>query len=347
MGGASISQYIVKVKENMSNSLPAKLTLDQITAMCQRGFGNKAKLKSLQELGGGTFNETYLVELTGGTRAILRAAPSPTTETYWDDVALIRREHHILPFFASIATLMPKIIMTDFTHQVVERDYVFQAAIDGKRWSDIEDELTPDENAGLWHQCGEIVRRIHATTGEWFGYPYPGVRFTKWGDMVLDRFARIFESMSAYQCDVTAFKTVSDIACAHVSLFDEIQPSHLLHGDLWTFNLLVTHGNGQPTITGVLDTERAWWGDPMADWIMFLLAIRGGEPEWQPWLSAFYDGYGTPESDGAARFRQEIYKAMHIGTCAVGSARNGNQGDVARARRDLSEIAQVLPSLLP
>jgi hypothetical protein len=55
-------------KENMLTSLPIKLTLDQITAMCQRGFGNKAKLKSVQELGGGTFNETYLVELIGETR---------------------------------------------------------------------------------------------------------------------------------------------------------------------------------------------------------------------------------------------------------------------------------------
>jgi len=45
---------------------------------------------------------------------------------------------------------------------------------------------------------------------------------------------------------------------------------NLLHGDLWTFNLLVAHSNDRPAITGVLDTDRAWWGDPMADWIMFL-----------------------------------------------------------------------------
>jgi len=80
----------------------------------------------------------------------------------------------------------------------------------------------------------------------------------------------------------------------------------------------------------------------MADWIMFLLAIRRDEPEWQQRLSAFYDGYGTPESGEVAQFRQEIYKAMHIGTCAVGSARSGNKEDIARARRELREIAQAL-----
>jgi aminoglycoside phosphotransferase (APT) family kinase protein len=329
----------------MSDSLPTKLTLDQITTMCRRGFGRAAKLESVQELGGGTFNETYLVELAGKTRVILRVAPPPTADVYWDDVALMRREHHILPFFASIATLMPKIIMTDFTHQVVERDYMFQTCMDGERWSDIEDELTLDENTELWHQCGKIVRRIHETTGEHFGYPYPGRQFMSWGETILDRFARISESMLAHHLEVTAFRTISDIARANAARFDEIHAPHLLHGDLWTFNLLVTHGNNHPAITGVLDVDRAWWGDPMADWIMFLLVIRRGEPEWRQWLSAFYDGYGLPASDESAQFRQEVYRAMHIGTCAVGSARNGNKEDIARARRELCGIAQALPVL--
>jgi len=60
----------------------------------------------------------------------------------------------------------------------------------------------------------------------------------------------------------------------NTSLLDEIQTPHLLHGDLWTFNLLVERGVHAPVITGVLDFDRAWWGDPSADWIMFLLAIR-------------------------------------------------------------------------
>lgn len=300
----------------------------------------------MRELGGGTFNETYLVELSGKERIILRVAPPPTTDTYWDDVALMRREHSILPFFASIAALMPKIILADFTHQIVERDYVIQTFMEGKRWSDVEDELTPEENADLWRQCGEIVKQIHRTTGEQFGYPYPGQLFKKWRDVILDRFSRIAQSLLDHHLEVSAFATISDIVSSNRSVLNEVQKPHLLHGDLWTFNLLVIRKNEKPVITGVLDTERAWWGDPMADWIMFLLAIRREETEWQQRLSAFYDGYGTPESSVAVQYRQEVYKALHIGTCAVGSARNGNQEDVARARRDLRGIAQLLPQLL-
>ncbi|HUT21520.1 MAG TPA: aminoglycoside phosphotransferase family protein [Anaerolineae bacterium] len=326
----------------MPDNLPAKLTSEQITGMCERGFGNEVQIESIRELGGGTFNETYLVELIGKTVVILRVAPPPHADVYWDDVALMRREHHILPFFASVAPWMPKVIMVDFTHQVVERDYVFQTYIAGERWSDIEDELAPDEDIELWRQCGEIVKRMHETAGERFGYPPPGRAFSRWSETVLDRFARIGESMLAHQLEATAFTTISEVAGASASLLDEIDSPRLLHGDLWTFNLIVRRDGDRPTIAGVLDVDRAWWGDPMADWIMFLLAIRQDQPEWQPRLSAFYDGYGAPESGEAARLRQEIYKAMHIGLAAVWCSRNGDEESVARAYRDLGEIARSL-----
>jgi hypothetical protein len=138
----------------MSNT-PIKLTLEQITLLCQRGFGSEDNLDLVQELGGGTFNETYLLELAGENRVILRIAPPPTDDLEWDEVALMRREHSIRPFFASIAPLMPRIMLCDFTHQIIKRDYVFQTYIEGERWSDIEEDLTPEENIDLWRQYGE------------------------------------------------------------------------------------------------------------------------------------------------------------------------------------------------
>lgn len=329
----------------MLNSPQNKLTLDQITVICQHGFGSEVNLKSVQQLEGSTFNEAYLIELAGKDKLVLRVAPSATADVYWDDVALMRREYHVLPFFASIADLMPRTMLTDFTHQIIERDYMFQTFIEGKRWSDIETELSSDENNNLWRQCGRIVKRIHKTTGEYFGYPYPGPQFKSWSEMIRDRFARISESLIIHKLEIPAFAIISDIAHTNDSLLDEIQTPSLLHGDLWTFNLLIGQDTGEPTITGVLDVERAWWGDPLADWIMFLLAIRSKEPEWQQQLSAFNDGYGRSEGIEGTQFRQEIYKAMHIGTSVIWATRNGDAESILRARRELGEIAQVLPSL--
>lgn len=326
-------------------SSSTQLDGDQIRTILTRHFGSDLHGFSVKELGGGTFNETYLIEIPDQEKVILKIAPPVIPGMFWDDVALMRREHNILPFFASIAALIPKTIFVDFTHQIVERDYVLQAFMQGDRWSDIEDELTEEETIDLWRQCGEIVKQIHETTGEQFGYPYPGESFANWSDVVLDRFFRIAGSFRDYHVEISHFSTISDIVSSARSVLDGIRTPSLLHGDLWTFNLLVTRKDGKPYITGVLDTERAWWGDPLADWIMFLLSIRSEEKHWQPRVTAFDRGYGELERSESTRFRQEVYKAMHIGSSALWAAQHGNQEDIQRARQDLSRIAALLPTL--
>jgi aminoglycoside phosphotransferase (APT) family kinase protein len=332
------------MRDDMPDDLQTKLTHDQITAICQRGFGRAARVESVREMRGGTVNETYAIGLAAGMQVVLRVAPPAAADTYWDDVALMRREHHILPFFADIAAWMPRVILTDFTRQVIGRDYVLQTYVEGKRWSDIEDELTEEENIALWRRCGEVVRWIHRTTGERFGHPPPGRAFTTWSRAVLDRFDKILESMLTYQLDVAGFSAARDAARSAASLLDEIRTPHLLHGDLWTFNLLVADGSDRPAIAAVLDVDRAWWGDPMADWIMFLWGIRRDRPEWKGRFAAFRAGYGTGKDDEATRYRREVYKAMHIGSARVWAARNEDEGGIARAGRELREIAQALCS---
>lgn len=327
-------------------SRATKLSVDQIRALLERHFGSGLHSFGVEELGGGTFNETYLIEIPEKEKLVLKIAPPVTPDMYWDDVALMRREHNTLPFFASIGPLIPKTVLVDFTHQIIGRDYVLQTFMEGDRWSDIEDELKQEESIDLWRQCGEIVKQIHETTGEQFGYPYPGRAFTHWSDVILDRFSRIARSLRVYHIEISHFSTISEIVSSAQSVLDDIRTPRLLHGDLWTFNLLVTRKNGKPFLTGVLDTERAWWGDPLVDWIMFLLSIRSEERYWQSRLAAFYSGYGALGQSETTQFRQEIYKAMHVGSSAVWAARHGNQEDIQRAHQDLSRIAMVLPKLL-
>ena len=325
---------------------PSKLADDQIVAILERCFGSGARSLSIQEIGGGTFNEAYLIKVSEKENVVLRVAPSPAPDIYWDDVGLMRREHTTFPFFASIASLIPTTILADFTHQIVARDYVLQTFLEGERWSDIEDELTEDENIVLWQQCGEIVKRIHSTTGEQFGYPYPGKQFANWHDVILDRFFRVAQSLKEYESDLPSFATITNLVNSTPSIFNEVHTPSLLHGDLWTFNLLVRRENERPLITGVLDTERAWWGDPLADWIMFCLSIRNEDQEWQDRIAAFHKGYGMLEKSSAMQFRQEVYNAMDVGSSVVWGVRHGNRADIERGRQDLERIAGLLPKIL-
>ena len=321
------------------------LTKKQVLSICRRGLGQDVQIKSVQELGGGTFNVTYLVTLIDKLKLVLRIGPSSGEDIYWEDMALMRREHHIQPFFASITTLMPQVIMTDFTHQLIDRDYMFQSFIEGERWDEVEDNLTDDENLMLWEQLGSIVRTIHSTRGETFGWPYPGPQFKSWSELVINRFHRISESMQQEHLDITDFTAIIDIVQAHPMFLDEIQQPSLLHGDLWLFNILIQQDETGPNIVGILDADRAWWGDPMADWLMHLLSIRQNEKMWEKPQAVFWTAYGKREQSKAALFREAAYNAMHAGSVSLWCLKNKDLDCVTRVGEELRKIVQLLSEM--
>jgi aminoglycoside phosphotransferase (APT) family kinase protein len=310
--------------------------------MCRRGFGTSIQLESIQQLGGGTFNTAYLITFVGPLKVILRVAPPQTADTAWEDALLMRSEHAMQPYFAPIAALMPKTLLVDFTHQLMDRDYIFQSFIEGERWDNAWDELKPEENDILWDQFGAIVKQIHEVRGERFGLPRPSFQFERWSQAVLDRLERTLQAAKDLGLNVTDLAGIPDMVRAHPEQLDEIQTPRLLHGDLWAFNLLIARRESGPAIVGVLDADRAWWGDPMADWTMFILAHA--EPE--AGHAHFWRAYGAREETRGAKFRKTVYDGMHAATALVYSVRTRDEGTVQRAYGTLREVAQALPALI-
>jgi aminoglycoside phosphotransferase (APT) family kinase protein len=318
------------------------LTTDQIEMMCRRGFGNSFQIESIQELLQGTFNTTYLITFADQRKSILRVSPPQTADTPWHEALLMRREHAVQPFFAPVATLMPKTLLVDFTHQLIDRDYMFQTFVEGERWDNLMEELTPTQNGILWEQFGNILKLVHNVHGETFGLPLPGFQFDSWSQTVIDRLERTLQSAKHDQLEIPHLSSILEIVRTHSKKLDEIQIPCLLHGDLWSFNLLITHGENDPAIVGILDADRAWWGDPMADWTMFILA----HAEKEEGHSRFWQAYGRPADTPNARFRMSVYDAMHAGTAFLWAVAHQDQETVERAEGTLREVAEILSSMV-
>ena len=133
---------------------------EHIQAMCERAFGPGVVIHSVRELGGGQFNNTYLLNLAGHDLVVLRVAPSPERTVFWHERFLMRRELAMQPLLAPIGSLLPTILMSDCTRQILARDYLFQRWIPGALWWDVAADLTVEEHDELWCQFGRCAHDL-------------------------------------------------------------------------------------------------------------------------------------------------------------------------------------------
>jgi hypothetical protein len=94
------------------------------------------------ELGWGEYNNTYRVELADRPAVVLRVAPEPPRQ-YRSERELMRNEYATIPYLAAIAEFIPRTLAVDFTHEIIGRDYPFQAVRPGRTCAGWAGRLSP------------------------------------------------------------------------------------------------------------------------------------------------------------------------------------------------------------
>lgn len=224
-------------------------------------------LEAAELLAGGTFATTYRVTLGGGRRVVVKTAAADPGALLSHERDLIRTEAEVYALAGDHPGLrMPALLHTDFTRTVVPGDVVVAAHLDGVPWTEAdfgpadEDERTARAQADL----GEVMDRLHALAGERFGYPQtPELQRPTWrGTFTTMVEALLADARRAAVPDVPAARVRAALD-AHGAALDEVTEPRLVHTDLWPGNLFVDPGTG--ALLGVIDPERALWGDPLLD----------------------------------------------------------------------------------
>lgn len=244
--------------ERSGDPFQQSVTPDQVEAMCRRVFGPAVRVVSTVELGNGMYNNTYRVDVGEDRLVILRVAPEPARQ-YRIERELMRNEYASVPFLAPIAPMIPRTIAADFTHEIIGRDYLFQTLLDGVPAAEGIGQYPPRSVGVVFRQMGQIARSIHAVRGERFG-PVTGPGFDTWGEAVIAYFADLVADLDDVGLDSTDVREAADAAEKHRAVLDEVTEPRLLHGDLWTVNVMMQPGAAEPTISGVFDNDRTSWG---------------------------------------------------------------------------------------
>ncbi|MFG2127209.1 phosphotransferase family protein [Streptomyces sp. NPDC048751] len=256
------------------------------------------RLAHLAPLGGGTYNAVDELRLTDGSRYVLKTAPTATGLRHENRLLVSEAEFYRGAAHADVPA--PQVLALDGQH-------LLMTPIPGAPW---DGSLTEAEQTSLRGELGRQVARLHTVTGPAFGYPSGALgplapdwrtAFTTMFDAVLDD-ARHYGAPLPLPADEVA-RTAE---AAHDAL-DEVTVPRLVHFDLWRGNILVDRTAGEARIGGLIDGERMFWGDPLADFVS--LALLGDITKDEAFLAGYREAGGHAEFDRPARLRLALYRA--------------------------------------
>jgi len=327
--------------ERDAQAFQQSVSLKHIQTVCREAFGHSTRIVSVTEMDDGQFNNTYVIYLEDRRPVILRVAPSPERCIFWHEQELMRREVVMQYCLSPLASLLQAVLVADFTHRIIERDYLFKTYVPGVLWSKIERDFSEEEHNSLWREFGRLVKEISRIQGETFGVVAGGPKFSRWSLAILDWLERTTGDAQSMYMDTSRLERLLTIVRENTHFLDEVTTPRLLHGDLWTFNLLVERKESGPSIVAVLDADRGSWGDPLADWTFFLLG-RASKRE----QALFWEVYGRPEQTQAVQFRAHVYRGLHNGKILSVAKRDGNERAVGKAYDALTNVVTVLQQLI-
>jgi hypothetical protein len=100
---------------------------------------------------------------------------------------------------------------------------------------------------------------------------------------------------------------IQDWFTAQAAVLDEVTAPVLVHFDLWDGNILVESSSAGHRIGTLIDAERAFWGDPLAEFVS--LALFGDIEQDTAFLHGYRAAGGTVTFDTATRQRLALYQA--------------------------------------
>lgn len=255
---------------------------------------------------GGTFNEVSRVTLADGRRLILKVPPPPDVPVLAYERGILRTEALFYELAAPHRQL-PAVIHAGFGRQDNVGDFLLMTELPGQPWPAVADRIGDRERRRLRGELGRIVAGLHAMTGSGFGYPARPLT-ASWRTAFGGMLDTILTEADQYRVTLPLPPGVIwQRAVKHGSVLDEVTTPVLVHFDLWDGNILIDLDGKAPRIGGLIDAERAFWGDPLTDFVS--LALLGDIRQDEAFLAGYREAGGPVRLDASSPVRLALYRS--------------------------------------
>jgi aminoglycoside phosphotransferase (APT) family kinase protein len=308
-------------------------TTSTLNALIQRHFPDLPEAMRFEAIRTGKFNSSYWVR-AGETEMVLRIAPPEEAPFVFYERYMMRQEPELHALLHAETNLpVAEILAFDDSHALIDRDYLIMERLPGRPLTEMRH---VDYGRVLW-QVGEWLAEVHRLQAGSYGYlgaHHPMQPQPTW----LEAFQVMWNKMIDDIADIGYYDTTEcdymrALLDERLALFDREVPSSLLHMDIWHQNILVDE---RGVVTGIVDWDRALWGDPEIEFAVLDYCGISEPP--------FWGGYGQErDRSPQARQRNIFYLLYEIQKYIL--IRHGRSGDPASARNYKRQTFQIAAGL--
>ncbi|MEU8105877.1 aminoglycoside phosphotransferase family protein [Nonomuraea muscovyensis] len=328
----------------MDSRTKRRLSPGELDGLARRALG--AGVRSSAELTDGFANAVWRLTLDDGREVVLKLSPPPELEQLTYERHLLRMEAQVCELAAAAGVPVAALLAAGFDDPVLGGDYLVLGALDGVSWNAVTTALTSGGEEALRRELGRHLARFNAVTGDVFGYPHAGITGATWREAYLAMTGALLADVERYPTPLPLppAEIAARLAAAAPAL-DEVTTPHLVHFDVWAGNVFLDL-TGPPRIQAIIDHERAFWGDPLADFVTptIFAELREDDP-----LLAGYREVTPLELTPAARVRLDLYRAyLYLILLVENGPRQYPEAEYARLRdaatTALTEVLGRLPA---
>jgi aminoglycoside phosphotransferase (APT) family kinase protein len=282
--------------EHFSTELLARLVMAHLPASPDRLVFEPVRT--------GKHNTSYYVT-GGGDDLVLRISPPDDAGFLFYEQRMMAQEPQLHTLVRAETTVpVAEILACDDSRALVDRDYLLMERLPGQPLTDAG--LTGRQMDGVLEQVGVYLAHMHALVADRYGYlgaHRPMQPQSTWVEAFTVMWNKLLDDVVA--CggytpeEADAFRRLLDVYRPH---FDRPVDASLLHMDVWSQNILVDDGG---RVTGLVDLDRALWGDPE---IEFSVLDYCGISE-----PSFWQGYGRDrDTSFSAQIRARFYLLYEV-----------------------------------
>lgn len=238
-------------------------TKENIIRMAKTAFSERG-IPEIEELTEGMCNVAYKLTYEDGFRTILKIASPIKSGFLTNECNLMDAEVMAMKLVTRNTDIkVPEVYTYDTTRSLCEGDYFFMECMDGINWISVIESLAEDVNVRLRRRTGALQKQLTAISNDKFGL-LGDIRheFAGLFDFIYFLINNVLHDAEKRGVVIGVPKNeIIDLLTKDKSVFEEVKKPTLVHWDMWEGNIFVKDGE----ITGIIDWERAMWGEPYMD----------------------------------------------------------------------------------